>query len=470
MKSEKEFDDFLKNKFSDESAFPFEEDKWARMEEIIIADETRKRHRKFFFIYLSGFITALVLLVPLVWYVFDSQTLDSKTEDRRQKTGENRETRHKTKDERRELTQNQEIKSTTKEDSLVETNKTTAGNVNSKNTNESTNSGEKQKTEFFASTVTSENKRKVRTAKTKTKIRNQRILTSQQIKKETQKNSEQNTVTEKTETQNKNSEINSKLNEEKNVSEVIKNNAETIKTEKTDSIKKSSEKSDSVSQANTNQNNVLDTTKIYTQIAPLPFDKFSFYLGLGAQYNLGFAKNDGNSFTPTGSFLLQYRFSPTWSFLTGLTYYQVSNLNYEKQITERMYDFGYRDQIFTIQQEKFHYVGVPLEIYRTWKNNNLGLGLNPNFLVANMSKVGQQDVRSLSSSVSESKNSSKYGYGLSALDVQLSFTYFRNFGKKFGAGVSYSYGLIDIRKNSWTGNQNYENNQFIRFNLIYKLK
>ena len=53
MKSEEEFDELLKNKFSDESVFPFEEDKWARMEEMIMADEARKKRRKFFFIFFS---------------------------------------------------------------------------------------------------------------------------------------------------------------------------------------------------------------------------------------------------------------------------------------------------------------------------------------------------------------------------------------------------------------------------------
>ena len=44
--SEEEFDELLKNKFSDENAFPFEEDKWARMEEMIMADEAKKKRRK----------------------------------------------------------------------------------------------------------------------------------------------------------------------------------------------------------------------------------------------------------------------------------------------------------------------------------------------------------------------------------------------------------------------------------------
>src|SRR5688572_10133661 len=76
MKSAEEFDDFIKSRFSNHDDFPFEEDKWARMEEMIIRDETKRRRRKYFGFYLGGFLTALLLSIPLYLMKNDRKTTE----------------------------------------------------------------------------------------------------------------------------------------------------------------------------------------------------------------------------------------------------------------------------------------------------------------------------------------------------------------------------------------------------------
>ncbi|MES2590048.1 MAG: outer membrane beta-barrel protein [Bacteroidota bacterium] len=442
MKSEQEFDDFIKNKLSDESAFPFEEDKWARMEEMIIAAEEKKKRRGFFWIFFSGFITALVIIIPFTWYILTSKEDPAKAdEDQALTQGKSK----NLKNGKQELSKTGEDQNQSKTPKLVAENKASSEKSNSDKTDE---------VKF------------VKESKSNLTVK---VKKNQNVKKVFKAEQEDNSVVEIV----KETIIDNTLAKEE-----LRMKEKEVKTQ--DSIAKLTIINDSISQIkkDSTANSIVEKQEVIkvdtvsaTKNKDEIFEKgFSFYASFGAHFNLGFSKNDGNSFSPYISATMKYRFSPVWSLISGFGYYQVANLNFEKQIVQRTYDFGYRDIITSISQQKLHYVTIPIEISRKWNKSNLGFGINPTILIANKSELSTQEKTSLREMEKNSSSSFKHGHGLNTFDLQFSLSYSYDLGKRIAVGTSFRYGILDVRDDSWTENSDSENNKTIQLNVIYKIK
>lgn len=478
MKNEDEFDELLRNKFSDESSFPFEEDKWARMEEMIIADERKKKLRKFFFIYFSGFITALIILIPIYWFSGNGN-------------GNYKNEKQQTQSKEHLQASSKNVSHTTKKDKIPGDNepKVTSGDSVSKDSksNSTQETGSEKTSEIYVAENKTQNEEKInKTVKGSTNDKqNQAASKRKKVRRNKIQNKQENDINKQkldlTVFDENNKNHSNERGTEANTLEIKKDDSRLKDSISKQEALKAAAKSDSLDLAQ--KDSILaaqqDSLKLVqsNQIKPdsiIPdpdnFAKFSFYASVGAHYNLGFSANDGQSFSPYIAGVFQYRFSKSWAFNTGLGFFRVSNFNFEKQITERSYDFGYRDHITAIQQKHIYYASIPLEINKIWNKNSFGFGVSPTFIFLNQSEVSTYEKTSLSESDKTSVSSFKHGYGLNPLDVQLSLSYYRYLGNKWLVGGSYNIGLLDVRQNSWTTNNTIERNQFIRLNLIYKIK
>lgn len=460
MKSETDFDEFLKDKFSGTAGFSFEEDKWTRMEELIIAEEAKRKRRKFLFIFMGGFMTALVLVIPVSWYIFTGFQKESKLKENKIKG---------------DLHNASDIPAGAKINNLVSGNHPTAHQADPKKTTENTTETEDKsgeaRLESGKTRPVSENKTKntgdqgSRRKNHFLALENRDRKTSLQTGKEdpgpqVELTKEPETAENFAEEENNEVQVNTlgETNKQIGVSENVQ-------------VKDSLNTKDTL----TAMNNPVDSLPQNTRIADstlLPQDenKPAFYAVSGLQYNLGYAEDDGTSFSPFAALTIQVKLSPVWSLISGLGYFQVSKLNHEKTITQRTYSFGYVENLFTIRQYRFHYVYLPVEMNYGKNKNNFGLGLNLAYLFANNNQIIEQQSNALGEANGVKRYSYRYAYGLSSLDLQFSAAYSRDLGTKFKAGASYTIGVSDVRKNEWTGNTAHEKNQFVRFTLMYKFK
>ena len=391
MKSEKDFDDFIKNKFSAESNFPFEEDKWARMEEMIIASEEKKKRRGFLWIFFSGFITALFFVIPFIWYLISSSEVKN---DRKLKAKNTPPNTNKKLEITKDIDDSKKIANPKITNPKIENEKDL--NQNSLTNNEKSfvskegNLSKNKKNKIKENKkgwITKENQKKIDLAL--------EVNPNLGVGPSTTVFCGPNEKDLKSDTIQKNKEF--------SISRIDTLQKEVLADAEKDSLSDLREKS--------NEIDLLPKKNL-----DLPFSKFSFYGALGTQYNFGFSQNDGNSFSPSISAAIQYNFSPVWSIISGMEYSQVANLNFKKEIVEKSYDFGYRNKITTLSQEKNHYFTFPIAISRKWNKNNVAFGLNPAVLVANKSNVSSNEKNSLSETEMKSISSYKYGYGLSQFD------------------------------------------------------
>lgn len=409
MKNTEEFDDLLRNKFSEETNFLFEEDKWARMEELIIAEEQKNKRRKFFFYYLSGFISALLVVMPFIFFEENEKT-KSATSKMKEK----------------QFIQNVKTKNTTKQRIVKQ-------DLRPKNI------------------AVPNNKNQLLILEKRNKFirlsRNQNVKTTINSSSINQFNPTNNVdVDPKLYSLQSNS---NSLDSSKLISQNIIAFSDSIHQEKKDS-------------SNSNQINIAKNAESQLQ-EPV---KHSLLFNFGLIYNLGISDKEGQSFSPYIGF--QYLYQEKWGI--GLVYQSVSNMIYDKEFISTSYDFGYRRKITTIRQVNLNYVGLPLSYHYIFNKNALSFGITPCYLIFNKSFIYENNTSVYEMDESPTKTSYGYKYGLSPIDVQLSIGYKRTLRNRLSLGLDFSYGIIDIRQSSWTDNANFENNKLFTFKLNYKIR
>lgn len=450
MKSEDEFDDLLRSKFS-EDAFPFSDDKWARMEEMIIAKEDARRRRRFLLFYFYGFLTAVLILTPIIWFSL-SKAGKKHTPELSQKTNH-------------------------KQNELVTANK-------NKSTHEAT-TNQKQADSTHVS-VAQQTKNEV----AKQLIVEQKAPLFTYKRKNTRNKATQNNnvvMTDRFVEMNEglDSDLKTKTSEiQPNPIVVepilIRNGEEDSKkdstsltlNEKGDSLP--ADKKDSTTLAihvpikdSTLTNPVsVDSTNNGSHVA----DSSRFFISLGGIYHFGFSSSDGLGLSPMVNIGMNFPLKNNWNFSTSLGYFQVGHLDFTKSFSDRTYDFGYREKVTEIQQKALYYVSLPLNLEKNYARFSYFVGLTPSYMIANKTAISTFERNSLSESEKTSTKSYRNGHGLNSFDLLAGIGLKIKLSRKFAIGAQYQFGLIDVRKNTYSLVNKVERNQFAALQLIYKFK
>ncbi len=80
MSEQEQLDDLIRLKFSDERDFPFDEENWAKAEEMIIATRKKEKRRRWGIIFFTGIIVGALVMIPFVINKGDNATLTLKEE------------------------------------------------------------------------------------------------------------------------------------------------------------------------------------------------------------------------------------------------------------------------------------------------------------------------------------------------------------------------------------------------------
>lgn len=487
MSEERDFDDIMREKLSAPESFPFSEDKWARMEELIIAADAKKKRRRFFLIFFSGFITACLIFF-LFFYLMNERvknTLNSNsgihhTEGQNSGSESASKTVHsgtsKLTQENKHPKHENEMKETKPSEHQtnqhIEDQKQLAKLEDRSDEKQTTQilirkgSSKKQNIKPFsvANHGNMTHEQKQGNEHKGGDVRNK----SDQNKQTQDNNSNQSNDAAKG-SQNdqstlENNEIAKQQNREKEIADSIQQ-AENKRKEnnlKKDSTGRAAEQALIASN--------MDTLK--SGLQPLETVKpFGIALFGGASYNLGWNANDGKSLSPTFGVSVMYRLPSSWIISSGLYYSSVSKLSFQKEITQRTYDFGYRDQVYNLDQKNIQYLCVPLEIGKKVRNSTFTLGFSAAYLFQAKGDLQNFQRNSLNpNSGTTTSQSGNYFDGFKRIDFQPSFAFEQQVYKNLSAQVQFVYGLSDVRDNNWTNNTFFERNKAIRVVLKYKLR
>jgi hypothetical protein len=531
MSEQEQMDDLIRSKFSEERDFPFDEENWAKAEEMIIDQRNKEKRKRWGIIFFSGIIIGALVMIPFVI----------------QKDGN---TKFVAKGEKKQIAGNKNTVSITSGPNEKNSNKQTAtenesqdtSTVTSEEKSNSLNVTEEKREEKRATIVAetkvveqkvirkpvfssiSDNREKTKKAAVenkKSKTIKEPVTINKEKKTETSKVTAKSnwyfynkTVKEqgaidfnKREGRNRKNEDNWRRSSKAQTNSMAivptaKENQKNTGTTQTVSDKANEVKENSTAVAsmtttsvNSNENNVVqqnttepvskdssktepvivkkDTTPVVVT-PPVQKDSISkpkstwtVSLDLGVNTFL----SGGSGVSPFGGINITKSFTPKWEIGTGIYYTYLPTYSSSSTFTtSTVYDFGYNFKLTEIVTDKLHYMTAPLFLkYNLNEKNSIVLGANFYYLFNSSNIITTYDLSYSGIQNKVSKKTSGYYNGFSDYDVGIMAGYRKNLFEKFGLAIYINYGLINIQKAGTVNSINMHNNISGQIMLTYKL-
>lgn len=213
--------------------------------------------------------------------------------------------------------------------------------------------------------------------------------------------------------------------------------------------------------------NISDTLK--------PTDLYAsneLYIDAGGLLNFGWKNSntrEAMSISPALGLMFTSRITNQFAFSIGIGYHHISNLNYSnKQSKITRYGIGEYSKVTTITPYKTQFINIPIKLhYSLTKQNVIGIGYHISYLLDVQSKV-ETYTQQLADKVDyETYKTGGYTEGFKTFNSQLSVFYRRNIYRKFWVQAELTYGLTDLKENSFFNTPTFERNSGLKISLLY---
>jgi hypothetical protein len=218
----------------------------------------------------------------------------------------------------------------------------------------------------------------------------------------------------------------------------------------------------------------VDSALNNNKLVVRPEIRHVFSFELGTAYLLGWKDNQGRDakgFNPIGGVNYAFNINPKFSFLTGVLYTSVGNINNADYTSKRVkYNFGEEIDYTTISAKKMYYLTVPFKfLYRFKVKNAIGLGLNASYLLDVSSNVSTYNKRYNTLTEAVVTKSNGYKGGFNKYDLQFSLFYRRRIVEKLSVHTEFNLGLLDIKKDKYFKPAQFERNTGFKLTLVYDI-
>jgi hypothetical protein len=225
---------------------------------------------------------------------------------------------------------------------------------------------------------------------------------------------------------------------------------------------------------------VTDTISIVASILPnkapifvRPVPKYLISVEAGGGYSLGWKYHDtaqGNGVNPIIGIGFTKPINEKWSVKTGVQFSMFSNMNSVPFIIKHVaYDFNYHSNDTAVTTQKLYYVTLPLQVeYKVGQKNAVGMGGTLSYLI---NATGTVKVYSVNGNTVTNINAYSQNIGLkyNPWNASLYLLYKRNITNKFSVYLIPYFGLMDIKSNSFFGENNFERDSGMKLLLSYNI-
>lgn len=165
-----------------------------------------------------------------------------------------------------------------------------------------------------------------------------------------------------------------------------------------------------------------------------------------------------------------YRLNSSLTVHTGISYRSRGGLNSDSTYNSVEYRFGLETDATTISPQKLHYAEVPLYLEARFGGRHyLQAGLNSSWLVNSSSIVKKQRIEPFGTVDKGEEQAWGYTQGFRSYDPQLLVGYHFYLTRGIKVGVQGLYGLRDVTENDFFLNNTYDRNLQLRLSLTYHL-
>ena len=206
-------------------------------------------------------------------------------------------------------------------------------------------------------------------------------------------------------------------------------------------------------------------------IPQLPLRKWSFHAGLGvklwANYSFG---SEARKVDPIVSLGAEYKWRKKFGLFANAQFFTVSGIAKPYVATQRQYDEGYRETTYSYHTDRFFYTGLSIGAkYRITKTHSIGVLCDLNYLLTTDNRISTGNSSSYEKATVMEEKAKGYVNGFKLIQQSLGIVYEFALGKNKSIGATYRFGLSDVTKNEYFGNDFHRNSLFA-IHLKVKLK
>ena len=447
--SENKFDDIIRSKFSGQQ-FPFDEENWEKAEEMIEAKRANSKRKHWAIIYFFGFLSGILLMLPFVFRKNETVVLAD--------AGIHRQEISSVPEERTTLQEkstaseivNPETKSAQQENILVKTEtekkisqpaEVVVPLKNKMHKNETVNSTETTSAQIKNEEINAQQEVAVNITKNSVHL-NPGIVTTEQQKEEVKSSPEEKKLPDAV--------------KKDSAAAIVANNGKDPLPAQQKTGTDSSNVSASVPSPATNPGEIV--------FSPI----WNLYLFGGGNYVFNFSPN------PVLGVGISHQPFTHWEFGSGLYYSSISTITKTPKVIRdsMIYEgFGSTQNNHYITFKRLHYLTLPLYAnYIINAKNSISAGANLSYLLTTEAKETYKKERFEGNTEISSKKVYGYADGFNDFDYQLFLAYQRRFTNKISAVVQFGYGLTDLKRNNYFGDDKFERSTNVQLTLRYKLK
>jgi hypothetical protein len=206
-------------------------------------------------------------------------------------------------------------------------------------------------------------------------------------------------------------------------------------------------------------------------IPHLPLRKWSFHAGLGiklwANYSFG---SEARKVDPIVSLGAEYKWRKKFGLFANAQFFTVSGTAKPYIATQRQYDQGYRENTYSYHTDRFFHAGLSLGTnYRLTKTHSIGILYDFNYLLTTDNRITTGNSSSYEIATSNQEEARGYVNGFKPIQQSVGLVYEFALGKNKSIGTTYRFGLSDVTKNEYFGND-FHRNSLLAIHLKVKLK
>lgn len=214
------------------------------------------------------------------------------------------------------------------------------------------------------------------------------------------------------------------------------------------------------------QNPVADSLK--AKIKP----NNELFVEAGATVNNGWntpSGREGRGMSPVFGFFFTSKVATKFAVSFGGQYNAVNELGYTSKTAKiTRYGIGEYSKVTVITPVAAHYLTVPLKVHYSLNDKNVfGLGYNVAYLLNVDSKVETYTQRLAFVEDYKSYKTAGYTEGFKLFSSQLGAFYRRNLYKDIWLNAEITYGLTDLKNDTFFGAKVFERNTGIKLSLLY---
>ncbi|HXP52360.1 MAG TPA: hypothetical protein VN922_20570, partial [Bacteroidia bacterium] len=225
---------------------------------------------------------------------------------------------------------------------------------------------------------------------------------------------------------------------------------------------------------------IIDTISTVTSILPnkepifvRPVPKYIISVEAGGGYSLGWKYGDtaqGNGVNPVIGIGFTKPINENWSIKSGIQFSTLGGMSSVPfAIKHVTYDFNYHSNDTAVTTQKLYYAILPLQVeYKVGQKNAVGLGGTLSYLI---NATGTIKVYSVNGNTITNINAYSQNIGLkyNQWNASLYLVYKRNITNRFSVYLIPYFGLMDIKSNSFFGENNFERDSGVKFLLSYNI-